>query len=149
MIKGMHHVGISVTDLARSIRFYRDVIGMEIIAEAELGERYEAIMNLKGLRCSGAMLRAGDLHIELFEFDNPRPKPAGPNRPVCDHGINHISIEVTDIDREYERLKAAGVVFHTPPSTFGSGNRATYGRDPDGNVLELFQPPVSRRRGLR
>jgi hypothetical protein len=46
---------------------------------------------------------------------------------------------VTDIDAEYERLKAAGMVFHCPPQAAGKGFRATYGRDPDGNVVELLE----------
>ena len=61
-----------------------------------------------------------------------------PNRPVCDHGITHIAFEVDDLDAEYDRLKAAGMRFHCPPQNLGV-SRVTYGRDPDGNVLELWQ----------
>jgi hypothetical protein len=45
---------------------------------------------------------------------------------------------VVDVDAEYERLKAAGMTFHCPPQGM-SGIRATYGRDPDGNVIELLE----------
>ena len=47
-------------------------------------------------------------------------------------------VNVTDIAAEYARLKAAGMVFHCPPQT-RSGLRVTYGRDPDGNVVELLE----------
>jgi len=44
---------------------------------------------------------------------------------------------VTDLDAEYARLKAAGMTFHCPPQSIGMDVRTTYGRDPDGNVIEL------------
>ena len=59
-------------------------------------------------------------------------------RPVCDHGITHICLDVADIDAEYERLKSAGMMFRCPPQGMG-GLRATDGRDPDGNVVELLE----------
>jgi hypothetical protein len=59
-------------------------------------------------------------------------------RPVCDHGITHLCLNVTDIDKEYERLNAAGMRFHCPPQHMGA-LKATYGRDPDGNVVELLE----------
>jgi catechol 2,3-dioxygenase-like lactoylglutathione lyase family enzyme len=141
MIDGIDHVGISVSSLDRALAFYRDILGMRVVAEGALDERHDAITNLTGVRCKGVMLRIGSLRLELFEFANPRPRPGDRNRPVCDHGITHIAIRVNDIEREYERLAAAGVAFHCPPQRFPSGNKATYGRDPDGNVFELLEPP--------
>jgi catechol 2,3-dioxygenase-like lactoylglutathione lyase family enzyme len=142
MIGGIDHVGLSVSSLDRALAFYRDVLGMQVVAEGVLDERYDAITDLTGVRCKGVMLRIGTLQIELFEFANPRPKPGDRDRPVCDHGITHIAIQVTDIEQVYKRLTAAGVTFHCPPQKFSSGNKATYGRDPDGNVFELLERPM-------
>ena len=64
------------------------------------------------------------------------PRTAEADRPVCDHGFTHIALLVTDMDAEYERLTAAGMRFHCPP---GGNTRAIYGRDPDGNVVELME----------
>jgi catechol 2,3-dioxygenase-like lactoylglutathione lyase family enzyme len=83
------------------------------------------------------MLRAGNIMLELFQYETPVPKPGHPVRPVCDHGITHVCLDVTDLDTEYERLQAAGMVFHCPPQELGPDVRTTYGRDPDGNVIEL------------
>jgi len=87
------------------------------------------------------MLRAGAQYIELFEFAAPSPK--GSDRRVCDYGISHFCIEVTNVQIEYERLKAAGVKFTCPPRSFGDMH-ATYARDPDGNVFELLDMLQSR-----
>ena len=78
------------------------------------------------------------MQFELFECQQPSPKHGDPKRPVSDHGITHFCIEVSDIDSEYQRLSAAGVPFHCPPLNFGTA-KATYGRDPDGNVFELLE----------
>ena len=69
-------------------------------------------------------------------FNTPVRSPNPLNR--CDHGITHICLDVADIDAEYEWLKSAGMTLHCPPQGMG-GLRATYGRDPDGNVVELFE----------
>ena len=148
MIKGANHVGLCVASLDRSIEFYRGGFGMQIVAQGTFergteGGRYEAILGLEGATGRVAMLQAADLRLELFEFSYPTPKRSDPNRPVCDHGITHFSVEVVDIGREYERLKACGASFHCPPLEFSGKVTATYGRDPDGNVFELLEMPAA------
>ena len=141
MIKSIHHTAISTGDFERALAFYRDLLGFETVSELNWPagvELADTITGLEGSAARSVMLRAGNSSIELFEFSSPAPKPGDPKRPVCDHGITHIALEVDDIDAEYERLKAAGMSFHCPPQDLGV-SRVTYGRDPDGNVLELWQ----------
>lgn len=141
MIKGLHHAAISVKDLDRSIQFYCGLLGMEMLGQSEFsGAAMDRITTLTNTRGRVAMLRAGDQHLELFEFTAPTPKPRDAQRPVCDHGISHFCIEMTNIQLEFERLTAAGVEFHCTPQTFGN-MKATYARDPDGNVVELLEMP--------
>jgi catechol 2,3-dioxygenase-like lactoylglutathione lyase family enzyme len=140
MIKAINHVGVSVSNLDRSIGFYRDVLGMEFLRQRVFaGETYEKILGLKGATGRLAIMEAGSMRLELFEFSNPSPKPSEANRSVCDHGITHFCIEVGDAEEEYQRLKAAGVPFHCEPLDFSGLVKATYGRDPDGNVFELLE----------
>jgi catechol 2,3-dioxygenase-like lactoylglutathione lyase family enzyme len=101
-------------------------------------ETTDKIVGLKDSSARVVMLRAGNACVELFQYATPEPKPGDINRPVCDHGITHLCLQVADIDAEYARLKAAGMRFHCPPQDV-SGLRATYGRDPDGNVVELLE----------
>lgn len=146
MIVGMNHVAMSVSDMERALGFYRDLLGMEVMVRRPFGyegsyeyEKHRVMMNLKGAQGTVVLLRRGEMSIELFQFDDPKPRPAEPNRPVCDHGITHFCLQVTDIHSEYERFKAAGVIFHCPPLDFPGKALATYGRDPDGNVFELIE----------
>jgi hypothetical protein len=85
-----------------------------------------------------AMLRLGDTKIEVFEYTNPKGRAQDPDRPVCDHGIIHLCLSVSDIAGEYERLREAGVRFNSPPINLGR-EICVYGRDPFGNVIELLE----------
>jgi catechol 2,3-dioxygenase-like lactoylglutathione lyase family enzyme len=141
MIHGIHHTAISTGDMERALRFYRDLLGFTEVFSSTWEVGTEEVDRIVGLQNSSArvvMLKAGNACIELFQYETPRPKPNEANRPVCDHGITHLCLQVTDIDAEYARLKAAGMVFHCPPQARG-GLRVTYGRDPDGNVVELLE----------
>jgi catechol 2,3-dioxygenase-like lactoylglutathione lyase family enzyme len=145
MINDIQHTAISTGDMEQALAFYRDLIGFEVLSDtswkkgSEQAANVERLMELDGVAFRVAMLRLGTSQLELFEFDSPAPIPGDPNRPVCDHGITHICLSVTDIDSEYERLERAGMRFHCPPVDFGGGVSATYGRDPDGNVVELYE----------
>jgi catechol 2,3-dioxygenase-like lactoylglutathione lyase family enzyme len=141
MIKRVNHIGMSVRDLDRSIAFYCDLLDMElVIAPIPFGGPiYETIMDIRGAAGKVAVLRKAGVEIELFEFSTPPPQPSSGDRQVCEHGISHFCLEVFDIESEYERLKAAGVVFHCSPQNFRDVALATYARDPDGNVFELLE----------
>ena len=141
MIRGIHHTAISTADLERSLKFYRDLLGFEQVYASGWKPGAEAADKITGLKNSSAelvMLKAGNACIELFQYSSPEARPGDPWRPACDHGITHLCLYVSDIQAEYQRLKAAGMVFHCPPQTMGDVS-ATYGRDPDGNIVELLE----------
>jgi len=142
-ITKIHHTAVSTGDIERSLKFYRDLLGFEVLSDSGWPRGTEVADAITGLKDSSArmiMLRMGETHLELFQYASPEPKPSDPNRPVCDHGFTHICVNVTNIDAEYERLKAGGMKFHCPPRSMGGAIKATYGRDPDGNVIELLGP---------
>ena len=139
MIRGIHHTAISTGDLERAVDFYVSLLGFEVVDRFDWDQGTEwadRITGLEGSAARAAMLKLGNACVEIFEYSSPPPTPADPNRPVCDHGITHIALLVSDIDAEYERLKSAGMHFHSAPT---GRLRAIYGRDPDGNVVELME----------
>lgn len=142
MIHGIHHTAISCTDIDRSVHFYRDLLGFEEVFSFDWPIGTAALDSITGLKDSSArvvMLKTANACVELFEYASPPPKTAEARRPVCDHGITHLCLQVSDIENEYARLCAAGMEFHCPPQQVGDSLRATYGRDPDGNVVELLE----------
>ena len=141
MILGYHHTGIATVDLDPMLAFYRNLLGFAVVCEdrwAAGSARHDMLTSLTGSAARFVVLRLGNAFLELFEYRSPTPRPNDPDRPVCDAGLTHIALAVDDIDGEVDRLSAAGVRFHCPPGPPGP-LRATYGRDPEGNVFELME----------
>lgn len=141
MILGFHHAAISTPDLGRCVQFYKDVVGCEEAWSFAWPAGTPDADRMTGLADSAAravMLKLGDSYLEVFEYSSPNPRPLDPDRPVCDHGITHVCLQVQDLHAEYARMKAAGMRFHSEPLTQDSGY-VIYGRDPDGNVVELIE----------
>lgn len=143
MILGANHIAISVPDLGKALEFYRDLLGLKQAGAFGWEENSpdsagaEMILAVKGTAAQVVALKAENLLIEIFEFKAGGPAPQNPERPVIDHGFTHLCFAVKDLDTEYERLKAAGMKFHCPPTMVAEGVRTVYGRDPFGNVVEL------------
>lgn len=141
-IKGIHHLAISVPDLDKAHAFYCGVLGFEVAEAFDFGpdEDSERVTRVKGAAADVMMLRAGNVHVEIFEYKNEGVKEQENERPVCDHGFTHFALEVEgDIDQVYEALENAGVSWHSPlvGRLDEDGYRVTYGRDPFGNVIEI------------
>lgn len=142
MILGVHHTAIATHDIEALARFYIDNFHLEKIVDDEWSNApdLDAIVGLPNSSARFMLLYAGNQCIELFQFRNPVSEKGGNDRRVSKPGFTHICFAVRDIEAEYERLKAAGMVFHTPPVVPGDRPfKATYGRDPDGNVVELIE----------
>ncbi|BAN01671.1 VOC family protein [Ilumatobacter coccineus] len=144
MIRGIHHVAISTPDIDRLAAFYRDGLGFEEVMSTSWADRpmIDQLINVPGSAARQLMLRAANCYIELFEYSAPTPVPQDPAYPPSNHGITHFCFDIVDIDAEYERLTGLGMTFHRAPPTseeLGSASplRAIYGRDPDGNIIEL------------
>lgn len=139
MICGLHHVAISTPDIERFIDHYQRWYGFERVADGgwEAGNaRISRMVQLPDSAARYAMIRLGRFYIEVFQY----LQPAGTRteRRMCDHGLIHICLYVDDIQMEYDRLTTLGMEFHCPPGG-PEGMQATYGRDCDGNVVELLQ----------
>jgi catechol 2,3-dioxygenase-like lactoylglutathione lyase family enzyme len=141
MIRGVHHVAISTPNLERIVAFYRDVVGAEVVYEGGWSRGSPIIDRIVGLTDSEAkqaMLKLGNAYLEFFEYVSPPGASKEPGYGANDHGYTHFCLDVQDIDAEYERLSRGGMTFNCPPPSFtGSPIRATYGRDPDGNIVEI------------
>jgi len=143
MIEGIFHVGITVSNLDRSIEFYRDVLDMELYigpSAVMSGEEFSRRVGAPDSRIRIAVMRAGKGDIELMEFLSPARHS---NIPVdrTQIGAAHVALHVSDIDATVQRLKSNGVNFLGDVTTEAEG--ATRGwqwvffRDPDGILLEL------------
>ena len=141
MVRGIHHVAVHVRDMERMIRFYGDAFGFEVVgdpfswSESELIDR---IVDVPHSAARGAMLRAGNCYMELFQYSAPPPTSTRPLQPF-DRGYTHFCVDVTDIASEFERLKGLGMTFNQPGPIDVGHVKSVYGRDPEGNLIEIQQ----------
>jgi catechol 2,3-dioxygenase-like lactoylglutathione lyase family enzyme len=146
-IIGADHTSYTVSDMARSLAFYRDLLGFEIVHErpAVINNYFRAIIGLPDAVIHAVLLRIpGSTHcLELFEYKHPRgtPQDLKPNNP----GSSHIAYYVDDLRAMYPRLREAGVEFFSEPVYLDEGPNkggwALYMKDPNGIIIELFQSP--------
>jgi glyoxylase I family protein len=141
MIRGIHHVAVHVRDLDRMLRFYQEAFGFELVGEPfawEKSEFIDRIVDVPGSAARGAMLRAGSCYMELFQYSAPAPSSTQPLKPY-DKGYTHFCVDVTDIEQEYERLRGLGMSFSQPAPIDVGHVKSIYGRDPEGNLVEIQQ----------
>jgi catechol 2,3-dioxygenase-like lactoylglutathione lyase family enzyme len=154
---GIDHTAIVVADTTRSLRFYRDALGLSVAGTSEnWGTEQEHLNNVQGARLRITTLRAAaGPGVELLEYLAPRdgrpyPADARPNDLI--HW--HTTLAVTDAETAARALRAAGSALVSPgpvdlPDVPGLA-RAFLARDPDGHALQISAPstpdPVVRRR---
>ena len=136
---------LEVEDVARSLAFYRDLLGLHIEARA-VDVPAEDVTGIPGARCSIADLDLPDGRLlELIQYT-----AGGGTRleqRTSDPGACHVAISVDDIDATCERLERAGVTLRAKPITLADsgprwdGSRVVYTVDPDGVTVELVQLP--------
>jgi catechol 2,3-dioxygenase-like lactoylglutathione lyase family enzyme len=150
-VQGVHHIGVSVPDLAKAREFYIDLLGgVEEVPPLEWRNNpfIDEVVGLKGSAANQFICRLGNTHIEVFEYHAPRSAAQDPDRGVNNFGYTHFALQVDDIAACYERLMAAGIRVHAAPelSTITqhpdgtkTGYSATYCRDFFGNVFEIIE----------
>src|SRR5439155_24344611 len=97
-IQGAHHTSFTVANLDRSLAFFRDLLGLDVLFTREIGDAYFGkIVGLPGCRVKAALLRipGSTHHLELFEYLTPSGQGCQP-RP-CDPGSCHLSFLVDDL----------------------------------------------------
>lgn len=151
-VTAVDSVSITVSDLDRSVAFYREVLGFTPVTEHEVaGEAFEHLYGVFGLRVRVARLKLGDEAIELNEFLAPRGRPMPADSRSNDRWFQHIAIVVSDMDRAYARLRqfkveqaSSGPQRLPDWNANAAGIEAYYFRDPDGNFLEVLKFPPGK-----
>jgi catechol 2,3-dioxygenase-like lactoylglutathione lyase family enzyme len=142
----LHHTGLTISDLGRSLRVWRDAMGMTVVVDQEKKGGYlEAIVGEPGahVRMVHLAFDGEGPRIELFEYITPEGGQHV-SRPA-DVGFVHVCVACDDLDERLDRLVAAGGTPFSGPVEIdtgaNAGGRGVYLRDPDGHVVELFERP--------
>ena len=145
-------LGLTVSDMDRSVAFYSGVLGFEPVADVEVaGPAYEQLTGVFGMRARVVTMQLGAERIELTEYLTPRGRAAPGDSRSNDAWFQHVAIITSDIDQAYLWLRRHRVQHvSTGPQRLPDWNPnaggivAFYFRDPDGHPLEILQFPSGK-----
>jgi catechol 2,3-dioxygenase-like lactoylglutathione lyase family enzyme len=153
VILAIWHTSFTVADIERSIRFYRDDLGLELVHEQEQANEYtrtfvgypDAHLRVAQFAIpNGDQPRSGHV-IELVQYVAPAGEPVHPER--YQPGAAHLAFQVQDTRALYARLVEHGVHFISEPvaitAGINAGGATVYLEDPDGNTLEFVTAPAA------
>ena len=147
MIIGFNHSGFVVKDIDAMVAFYRDTLGLTVMREVDSVAPPEGDhTGIPGARRTLVFVGkpGGEHALELVHFIDP-PSPDG-HLHRHQLGAAHICFDVTDLATMAETLKAEGIRFITDPifheTEDGKRRGICYIMDPEGNYVELIQPPA-------
>lgn len=126
---GINHVSLSVSDLDRSLEFYRDVLKLPLLAEPSPGVKFEG---------QGAILAVGRTPLALHQHDHHQPGAFDPRRT----GLDHLAFQVADREalEHWAMLLDASSCSHSGVQEVPGFGAHLHFHDPDGTQLELFAP---------
>jgi catechol 2,3-dioxygenase-like lactoylglutathione lyase family enzyme len=147
----LEHTGLVVQDLEKELAFYRDVIGLRVIRQAEVtappgGDHTQ----LDGVRRKLVFLGNDDNRhqLELILYINPVSPPGA---PLAHHQINsvHLCFKTENLQSYYENLLRHGARFLSPPKLIDRPERGDhvwlcYAQDPEGNWIEFKEEMTAK-----
>ena len=139
MIEGIEHVGLSVSNLERSIEFYCKNLNCEVIRiiEANTNPLLGKVVGMPDCVARIAHLKSGPNMLELFEYGTPRGKEIPVDENQSDNGFSHAGFRSSDVRNDYLKLKNEGVDFISEPVEFRKDVWICYFHGPDREVCEL------------
>ncbi len=138
-VRRLTHLGICVSDLDRSLEFYREALGFVEVGrfgdDRGYGSRF---LELDDVRMSAIYLERDDWRVELLHF--AQPKAVGPDerRPMNQLGLTHLSFVVEDLEATSDAiLRLGGSVIESTRMDMRA--HAVFATDPDGTRIELIE----------
>jgi catechol 2,3-dioxygenase-like lactoylglutathione lyase family enzyme len=139
-VKKVNHTGITVSDMERSLVFYRDLLELEVIFDSDVpaNDRLSKVVGMEGASGRVVWLRAGDTMIELWQWDKPEGRDLPEDYVPADRGVTHYAFEVDDVDDLCKRVVAAGFHANCEPQDLGL-HKTTYIKGPDNEIIEILE----------
>ncbi len=143
-LMGVNHIGLSVKDLDRTLAFYQNVSGFELVSRQSVSNSAAAdqLFGVEGVAYEIAVLEAPNMLFEFIEFEHNADKPLR-KMPVNGPGMTHTCFQSASNDSGYEKFGDAGAAIlsysNQPIDLGGYGVTYAYGYDPEGNMFEMEQ----------
>ncbi len=151
-VKKVDAIGITVSEMNRSVKFYTEVLGFKKVSDAELfGIEYERLEGIFGLHIRLVRMQLGNEFIELTDYLTSGGRSIPEDAKSNDLIFQHIAVVVSDIEKAYQHLRKFNVEYvSTIPQTLpksipgAEGIKAFYFHDPDNHNLELIYFPKGK-----
>lgn len=139
-ITRVNHTGISVSDMDKSLTFYRDLLELEVIFDSDVpeNERLSSVVGMANAKGRVVWLRAGDTMIELWQWDNPVGRPLASDYNPSDKGVTHFALQTDNVDDLYRKVTEAGYHANITPQDLGL-HKTTYIKGPDDEIIEILE----------
>lgn len=137
----MHHLGMTVTDLAAAVAFF-EALGMELEGKAHMeGEFVDGVIGLDGSVSEIAMMKTPDdrYRIEFSQFQTPRSVDGSSRAPINALGLRHVAFTVDDLDDTLARITPHGAELVRNVEKYEDLLRTCYVRGPEGILIELCE----------
>lgn len=146
-IKRVNHTGVSVADMERSLRFYRDLFELEVIFDSDVDNvgPLNEVVGMEEAVGRVVWLRVGDTMLELWHWQHPTGRDLPDDYRPADRGVTHFALEVDDVDALYQRVVDAGFPANTRPLDLGL-HKTTYIRGPDAEIIEILEDRATDER---
>ena len=152
LITKVDSVGFTVSDMDRSVAFYKDTLNFKKISDVEVeGDAFEHLEGVFGARARVVRLQLGLETLELTQYLAPIGRPIPADSRSNDHWFQHVAIIVSDMDKAYASLRARNVKFASSgPQLLPDWNKnaggisAFYFKDPDNHTLEILHFPEDK-----
>ncbi len=144
-VTGTNHTSFTVSNLDRTLAFFRDCLGFEVTSKAPRSpELVSRITGVPGAEVMIAFVRGPGHTVELIEYRAPVERGRVFPRP-CDTGFAHVAFNVDDVDAAVAAAAGFGVTPIAPPVAIDQGpnrgRKVVYVRDPDGITIEFIEAP--------
>ena len=143
-VQRLSHIGICVSELERSVRFYRDILGFQELSRLQLkGPEPERMLNIAGGELQAVYLEREGTRLELLFYPAAGHQGTATPRPMNALGFTHLSLRVADLDAVLAAIEQGGgkSLAETRIDNKAWGSKAIFVTDPDGLRIELLQAP--------
>ena len=143
-VQRLTHIGICVTDLERSVAFYRDALGFATRSRLDVeGAEYEQLLDLQNVRLRAVYLERDGTRIELLHFRAPGETGGPGPRPINQTGLTHLSFRVASLNEAIAAVESNGgrALASSRIDNPRFQTAAIFVTDPDGLRIELLETP--------
>ena len=140
-MKALRHAGIVVKDLAKALYFYRDLLGLKIVKQAdETGEFIDKISGLQNVKVTTVKMATDNGNLLELLYYHTHPRKSMGKQDICELGVSHVAFTVEDIEGLYGKLLNERIEFNTRPQVSADGGaKVTFCRDYENNLVELVE----------